>query len=319
MNGRCLICGLPLAEQAPSSYHAPCARDFFGSRSIPAFPYTTEEINALAKNLVLSRVSVPGVQAKLSVHLERTEDVDRFTIVGFEGDYILKLPTAAYPEITEAEHFGMTLASLCGLKTAAFALIRLASGGLAYLTRRLDRMDGVKHMLDMCQLTLRDTERKYSGSYEQIAKAVKAVSASSGLDLGELFNHVVYAYLIGNSDMHLKNFSMLREHDGNWHLASAYDLLPVRVLMPQDPDELALNLNGRKNRLTRKDFIRFGEACNFTEARCEKVLSTFLARFTSAIPQALACSFLSDDFKARTLAYVNARKTIFEQTDPEGL
>lgn len=307
MSARCLICGLPLGGEVSGEYHAKCAKAFFGSRKIPVFPYKTDEVNALAKNLVLSRVSVPGVQAKLSVHLEHTEDVDRFTIVGFEGDYILKLPTTTYPEITEAEHLGMMLASLCGLKTAAYALVRLESGERAYLTKRLDRVDGVKHMLDMCQLTLRDTERKYAGSYEQTAKAIKAVSASSGLDLGEFFNEIVYAYLIGNSDMHLKNFSLLREHNGDWHLAAGYDLLPVKILMPQDPDELALNLNGKKNRLTHTDFLRFAESCNLTGVRYEKALTAFLAKFETAFPLALERSFLSEDFKSRLNAFVRAR------------
>ena len=307
MSARCLICGLPLDGDVSSEYHVKCAKAFFGSRKIPVFPYRTDEVNALARDLVLSRISVPGVQAKLSVHLEHAEDVDRFTIVGFDGDYILKLPSATYPEITEAEHFGMTLAACCGLKTAACALVRLESGELAYLTKRLDRVDGVKHMLDMCQLTLRDTERKYAGSYEQIAKAIRAISASSGLDLGEFFTAVVYAYLIGNSDMHLKNFSLLREHKGDWHLAAGYDLLPVKVLLPEDPDELALTLNGRKRRLTRMDFVRFAESCGQSGARCEKVLSAFLGKFAQALPLALGRSFLSEDFKTRMCALIHER------------
>lgn len=307
MSARCLICGMPIEDGAEGEYHAKCAKAFFGSKKIPVFPYQPDEINQLAKNLVLSRVSVPGVQAKLSVHLERADDVDRFTIVVFEGDFILKLPTEVYPEITEAEHFGMTLSSLCGLKTAEFALVRLASGGHAYLTKRLDRVDGVKHMLDMCQLTLRDTERKYAGSYEQIAKAIKATSAAAGLDLGEFFNQVLFAYLIGNSDMHLKNFSMLREHNGDWRLATGYDLLPVKTLMPQDLDDLALNLNGKKRRFSRQDFASLAAACNISSARFDKTLERFAALFRACLPEALDRSFLSDAFKSSLLEAIDSR------------
>lgn len=308
---RCLICGCPIEDEGTLEYHTKCAKTFFGSKRIPVFPYRTSEINELAKSLVLSRVSVPGVQAKLSVHLEHTDEVDRFTIVGFEGDYILKLPTATYPEIIEAEHFGMMLSSLCGLKTTEYALFRLESGDFGYLTKRLDRVDGVKHMLDMCQLTLRDTERKYTGSYEQIAKAIKAMSATSGLDLSEFFNEVVFAYLIGNSDMHLKNFSMLREHNGDWRLAAGYDLLPVKMLMPQDLDELALNLNGKKRHLARKDFAAFAEVCAIPSARFDRTLDRFLGVFEKRLPKALARSFLSDTFKTSLLESINARMAVF--------
>ena len=307
---RCLICGCPIEDEGFGEYHAKCAKAFFGSKRIPVFPYRASEINELAKNLVLLRVSVPGVQAKLSVHVEHTDDVDRFTIVGFEGDYILKLPSATYPEIVEAEHFGMMLSSLCGLKTADFALVRLESGDFGYLTKRLDRVDGVKHMLDMCQLTLRDTERKYTGSYEQIAKAIKAISATSGLDLGEFFNEVVLAYLIGNSDMHLKNFSMLREHNGDWRLAAGYDLLPVKMLMPQDLDELALNLNGKKRHLARKDFVAFAEACAISPSRFDRTIKRFLDVFEKRLPEALMRSFLSDTFKSSLLAEIDSRMKV---------
>lgn len=307
MRARCLACGLPIDGISSGEYHVSCARSFFGMNDIPVFPYSADEINQLARELVLSRSTVPGVQAKLSVHLDRSGSANRLTIVGFKGGYILKLPTETYPEITESEHFGMTLGALCGLKTAPCALLRLQSGGLAYLTRRLDRMDGVKHMLDMCQLTNRDTDRKYSGSHEQVTKVIKAVSASSGLDLLEYFGQVVYSYLLGNSDMHLKNYSMLREHNGDWHLAAGYDLLPVKTLMPDDRDDLALTLNGKKSRLNRLDFERFAASANIVGTRFSRQLAAFCELFRQKLPEALERSFLSDEFKAKLLVQIRQR------------
>ena len=110
-NERCLVCGMPIS--GGGEYHAECAKNLFGSENAPSFTYSMDELNELAKRLVLSRVSVPGVQAKLSLHLEKAENsADRLTLVGLDGNYILKLPTAIYPELPESEHFAMTLARL---------------------------------------------------------------------------------------------------------------------------------------------------------------------------------------------------------------
>ena len=249
MNGRCLICGRPL-EAGGEESHAACLRMLFGSEAAPSFAYSMDELNRMAERLVLARMSVPGVQAKLSVHVERAlGGANRMTLVGMDGNYILKLPSGMYPELPEAEHFAMTLARLCGIATADFGLVRLENGSLAYVTRRMDREDGVKHMEDMCQLTERRTERKYFGSYEQIAKRIGIYSSAPGQDIAAFFEEVVFCYLIGNSDMHLKNFSLIREHDGSWHLSRAYDLVPVKTVMPADADELALTLNGKNRNL----------------------------------------------------------------------
>ena len=189
-NERCLICGMPVLDGI--EYHASCAKRLFGSETAPSFTYSMTELNELAKRLVLSRVSVPGVQAKLSVHLEKTENsADRLTLVGLDGNYILKLPTAMYPELPESEHFAMTLARLCGMETAEFGLVRLESGALAYITRRMDREDDVKHMVDFCQLTDRRTSRKYYGSHEQIARTMRRYASAAGADVVRFFEVVL--------------------------------------------------------------------------------------------------------------------------------
>ncbi|MBR4170870.1 MAG: HipA domain-containing protein [Kiritimatiellae bacterium] len=121
----------------------------------------------------------------------------------------------------------MTLARLCGIDTAAFGLVRLANGMTAYRTRRLNREDNTKHMVDFCQLTDRRTSRKYYGSHEQIAHAMRRYATAAGQDVVRFYEIVFFAFLIGNSDMHLKNFSLLREHDGTWHLSPARTSSPL--------------------------------------------------------------------------------------------
>ena len=310
MENRCLVCGHPLAD-AEIDYHPDCLKGLFGGTTVPVFAYSTDELNRMAKELVLSRMSVPGVQAKLSVHLERGGGSDRMTLVGLDGNYILKLPTGKYPELPEAEHFAMSLARECGIETADFGLVRFESGALAYVTRRMDREDGVKHMEDMCQLTERRTERKYYGSYEQIVKRIWKYAANPGRDVATFLEELIFCFLIGNSDMHLKNFSLIREHDGEWHLSKAYDLVPVKTVMPADPDDLALTVNGKNRNLTANDFAKACELMRLTPVQFKRTVKRVTTNVSAHLEEAFDRSFLSDDFKARCRALVRERLTMF--------
>jgi len=309
MNGKCLVCG----QVCPSGdYHPVCAKSLFGSAKVPSFAYSTEDLNRLARNLVSAHVSVPGVQAKLSLHLERAaHGNDRLTLVGLEGDYILKLPTAAYPELPASEHFAMSLARSCGIPTAAFGLVRLASGELAYLTRRMDRENGVKAMEDFCQLTGRPTEKKYFGSYEQIGKLIRRYAAFGGVDALRFLEEVLFCYLTGNNDMHLKNFSLLRESDGTWALSPAYDLVPVRILLPHDPEDLALNLNGRKRRLTAEDFATFAQTLHLTPVQYSRVRAHLTEKLAASLDTTLNRSFLSKRFQTSFRRLLTERMKTF--------
>ena len=313
-NERCLICGKTVSEGM--AYHASCAKDLFGSEAAPTFAYSMAELNELAKRLVLSRVSVPGVQAKLSVHLERTESLpDRLTLVGLDGNYILKLPTAMYPELPESEHFAMTLARLCGIETAAFGLVRLESGTLAYLTRRMDREDGMKHMIDFCQLTDRRTSRKYYGSHEQIARCLRRYASSAGNDVVRFFEVLLFSFIIGNSDMHLKNFSLLCEHDGTWRLSPAYDLVPVKVVLPADKDDLALTVNGKNRQLRASDFKAAALTMGLTEVQHRRICGRIVAEVGKHLDEAIGRSFLSGGFRERLRALTAANLSVFGQDD----
>lgn len=298
-NDRCLACGRELGS-GEVGYHDRCARDCFGAPTAPAFSCSVEDLNEMAKKLVLSRMSVPGVQAKLSVHLERAAaGSDRLTLVGLDGDFILKLPSKSYPELPEGEHCAMTFARLCGIDTAAFSLIRLASGSLAYITRRMDRENGVRHMIDFCQLTERRTSRKYFGSHEQIARTLRRYSSSGGVDVIRFFNVALFSFLTGNSDMHLKNFSMLRSNNGVWRLSPAYDLVPVRTILPTDLDDLALTLNGKNRNLRRGDFLAAGETAGLTSVQCKRLIDRMSHDVGKNLDEALERSFLSAAFRER--------------------
>lgn len=311
---RCLACGLALGAGAEGEYHTACAKALFGSAAAPAFDYSDEELNRLARDLVLRRMSVPGVQAKLSVHLERRGGgaADRLTLVGLEGDWILKLPSESWPELPEAEHFCMGLARACGLATADFALVRLRSGALAFLARRMDRTPaGPLHMEDFCQIAGRLTEEKYRGSMELVGRALRETSAAPGLDALRLYELALFCFLTGNSDMHLKNFSMLRAPGGDWNLAPAYDLVPVRILLPADHEELALTLDGKKSNLRAENFGRFAASLRLSDVQRRRVETRLLAAFRNNLPSTLAASFLSTGFKRRFRALADERLARF--------
>jgi len=166
----------------------------------------------------------------------------------------------------EIEDVTMHLAELLKIKTATHSLIRLKSGELGYLSKRYDRLKNKKlHVEDMAQLTGNLTERKYSGSMEKISKIISKYSDYSGNDLLKLFELTLFCYLTGNADMHLKNFSLLINEEEEVILSPAYDLVATKLLIPQDKEELALPINGKKSNLRKADFDKFGKYLGLNE------------------------------------------------------
>lgn len=313
-SSRCLVCGAPLPAGVSGEYHDDCAKSIFGSVDAPMFDCDEGKLNELARKLVLNRMSVPGVQAKLSVHLERRDGADRLTLVGMGGDWILKLPAAQWPELPESEHFCMMLARRCGIETEDCALIRLRSGALAFLARRMDRTPrGPLHMEDFCQISERLTEEKYRGSLERVGKALRAVSSAPGLDALRLYRVALFCFLSGNSDMHLKNYSILRSMDGTWRLAPAYDLVPVRILAPADPEESALTINGKKANLKKADFSRLALSFGLSEAQDRRTVTQMCASVRSVLDEVLAASFLSVGFKERFREMALSRLAVLDE------
>ena len=294
---RCLFCYKEL-QAGEHHYHAACAKRFFGKQGVPSLPYSQADLRELAKQVVRSQTAVTGVQAKLSMDIEQTAQTTRLTIVETGGKYILKPQTQQYPYLPENEDLTMHLAEMVKIDVVPHTLFRFDNGEYCYLIKRIDRdKKGIKiPMEDMCQLTEHLTERKYKSSYEQIAKAIRKYSAVSGLDLTKFWTIVVFSWLVGNSDMHLKNFSLYAPDEIDYILTPAYDLLNTLLVIPEDTEELALTLNGKKRKLTRYDFEQamLGSGLN------EKVISNIFSRFQRLAPQWEACirsSFLPENIQ----------------------
>ena len=229
------------------------------------------------------------------------------TLVGLEGGYILKAPVARYPEMPELEHLTMRMAECFGISTAECGLIPLEDGQLAFITKRMDREGERKlHMEDMCQLTDRLTEQKYRASMEQVGKAIIRHCDNALFDAIRFFEVALYSFLTGNSDMHLKNFSLLHRQDGSIALSPAYDLLPTQLLLPEDEEESALTLNGRKKRLGRNDFMRLAASLQLTEKQAVNTFDRFADNLSAAL-ELLGKGLCSQEMKERFKELIGAR------------
>lgn len=294
---KCLYCHKELKPHE-KDFHAHCSRAFFGDSIPPLLNYSHDEMDSLAATIIQSQTTLTGVQPKISLHLNQHEDSKRLTIVGLWGSYIFKPQTELYPHLPELEDVTMHLAKESKLAVVPHSLIRLRDGQLGYITRRIDRReDGTKiAMEDMCQLTERPTEYKYRSSHEQVAKAIRKFSSVPDLDVMQYYELIIFCWLTGNNDMHLKNFSIYQPTIGEYRLAPAYDLLNVAIVNPTDNEELALTLNGKKRKLTRQDF----ETAMLSSGLNEKVVSNIFRKFLRIYPKweaTIRMSFLPEDMQ----------------------
>jgi serine/threonine-protein kinase HipA len=303
---KCLVCCAPLESDNPAAYHKRCARALFESATAPVIDLDLTTLADAGLSLLRSSGSVPGVQKKLSVD-RHPQEARRMTLRALGGRYILKPPVTEYPQLPENEAFCMELATRLGFPTAPHGLARLADGKLAYLSRRFDRpADGTKlPQEDFCQLSQRPAADKYKGSLEAAAKLL-AYSSQTGLDAVRFLELNLLAWLMGNADLHLKNFSLYCPTPGHWQLTPAYDLVSTSLVIPEDEEETALTLNGKKSRLTRKDWQILAAKLGVVP----KVFGNLTRRLAGAWPQVEAlcrASFLPEEQKDAFLSHWRER------------
>lgn len=302
----CLYCYKKLPD-TETDFHNNCAKKIF-NKSAPDIPYDEGEMYRLAKRNINKRIAVTGVQPKLSLDIIEDIEHTRLTITDLSGQYILKPPFEEYPELPELEDLTMHLAELVGINVVPHTLFRLKSGNLGYLTKRIDRNNGSKiHMEDMCQLSGRLTEDKYKGSHEQIGKLIKQYAVNTGLSLTNYAEVVLFSFLTGNADMHLKNFSLIDMPSVGYIYAPAYDLVPTKLLIPEDNEELALTINGRKSKLTKKDFDYFFNYLGINEKAIKNIYDKFFSAQKKWFKQ-IDNSFITQKLKGEYKKLIEARQ-----------
>lgn len=312
MSKKCLYCYKELKTSAEGDFHEHCSLEFFGTKTTPQLSYSLDQMSDLAKNVVERSVAVPGVQPKLSLSIIKDvieKDKARLTVVGaLGGNYIFKPPSEHYHEMPQNEHLTMRIAEAFGINTVKSSLIRLQSGELSYITKRIDRTDsGEKiHMLDMFQIL--EAFDKYKSSMEKVGRALGDYSSNTLLDKLHFFELSIFSFITGNNDMHLKNFSMINSGQ-NWSLSPAYDLLNVAIINPQDTEEIALTLEGKKRRLKLENFERFGNNLGLNDRQVQGVFRRFFKNKLMAFKW-INDSFLSAEYKESYIALIEARYSV---------
>ena len=279
----CCCCGKPIIKNEINGWHRSCVKRFFGTNVLPEIEINDHTLEAIAKESTRKGITVPGVQKKLSLHLHSEGKAPRLTLVNYPAGYILKPQVTEFECLPEAEQSVMSMAGATGIPTVPHALIK-SGDAYAYITKRVDRIIDKNYiqmlaMEDFCQLDLRLAQDKYKGSYERCAKIIARYSSQAKLDMTELFMRLVFSFVVGNSDMHLKNFSLIETHEasGVYILSPAYDLLPVNVVLPEDREEFALAMNGKKTQIRKKDFLIFAKECGIPENSAEKMIARILS------------------------------------------
>lgn len=257
-----------------------------------------------------TKMSIQGLQPKLSVNLSLKKHC--FEIVDQGGRYIFKPQSLDYSQLPENEDVTLKLAETVGINVPVHGLIHCKDKSFTFLIKRMDRYGkkGRLHLEDFAQLLGYTRDTKYSSSMEQVVDAVEQFTTFPALEKSELFKRTLFNFIVGNEDMHLKNFSILSEN-GIHKLAPAYDFLNTTIALKNPKEEIALPLNGKKRNLTRKDFLTY-----FAKDRLgltEKVIETTLKNFSKSktkFEDLLERCFLSDSLKIKYLELMTKRTSI---------
>ncbi len=314
---KCLCCGKPLDDtDNRTGWHNNCIKKFFGTSSMPDIDISEEILNRLAIDSTNKGFTVPGVQKKLSLHLT-VGAPPRLTLVNYPTGYILKPQTEEYSALPEMEYLIMQMASVTKIKTVPFALVKMPSqnNSFAYITKRIDRVKRkLIAMEDFCQLDGRLTEDKYRGSYERCGKIIDKYSAVPGADMTEMFLRVVFSFAVGNSDMHLKNFSLIETNAGGeiYSLSAAYDMLSTNVVIPADKEQLALTVNGKKQNIRRKDFLILAETANISKVSAERMIER-VVKLKETYIEMCRESYLPEDMKLALEELIGNRISVLEK------
>lgn len=287
----CLIC---LRPSDSSPYHARCLRRLFGAGSVPDLDLDLARLHTVALAMV-GRTTLSGVQRKISMDLAVERGALRLVLGA--GHLILKPQAQTFPEIPQNELLTMRMAERVGIEIPPCGLVRLRDDTLAYIVRRFDRVhdERKRRQEDFCQLAEQPPKDKYEGSAELCVRLLRRYASEPLLDVLRLYRLMTFCWWTGNGDLHLKNFSLLTGDDGLHRLSPAYDLVCTRLVIPDD--QLALPLGGKRDRLTRQDWLDFARYAGIPERSAHRVLATIVSSLDECV-EMIDRSFLNPSFKS---------------------
>lgn len=313
---KCLVCSKELTD-TESQYHSACLQALF---AVSAEQLESEiidmqvgNIEALAHENINRRLALTGAQQKISLSLSPVKQHMRLTVLSETGLYILKPPPEQFPDFPLVEHTTMLIAKQLGFETAAFGLIPFASGELGYITRRFDRKFNSKNpeqinkfaMEDFGQIFDRNIDAdKYRGSYNQVAKWLRANAKIPGETGVNFLSQVLLAFILGNNDMHLKNIAILTE--GGIRLSPIFDFVSTQLIDHEPEVELTLPVNGRDRKLRQKDWLQLTEDLGLPHSILMRIVGYF-AKKQPLIESTIQHSFLSAKQKSRLIEFVSRR------------
>ncbi|MBJ7881007.1 HipA domain-containing protein [Gelidibacter salicanalis] len=274
-------------------------------------PYTAAELRQEAANRA-KKLSIQGVQPKLSAAISIVDQ--EFKIVDQFGTYIIKPQNDLFPELPENEDVTMRMAKVFGLNVPFHGMLYGKDGSLSYFIKRFDRYGKGKKLAteDFAQLTGNSRDTKYRFTMEKLIPVLDEYCSFPAIEKADFFKRVLFCYVTGNEDMHLKNFSLITKND-KVTLTPIYDYLNTTIAIKNPEEEIALSLKGKKSNLKASDFIDY-----YAKERLllnEKTIATALQQLKKATPkwkELLEISFLSDDMKEKYLKLLETRIKVFE-------
>lgn len=305
-------------KRCPITYEVITDNDSYSKRGLKLLSPQLQTLQPLAlsaeeqRQEAVSRagkMSIQGVQTKLSAQLKIKEGC--FTLVDQQGQYILKTQSAHYPELPENEAVTMSMAAMIGIDVPVHGLVYAKDDSMTYFIRRFDRVGHHKKLAleDFSQLSGKSRDTKYKSSMEHVVDIINQYCTFPRIEFIKLFKLTLFNYLVGNEDMHLKNFSIITKNQKNY-LSPAYDLLNTSIAMVNPQEEMALPLKGKKNNLTKKDFLSYFaiERLKLNQVVIDDVISNFLHNIPLWYPF-IDSSFLSTEMKEKYKILIQNRSS----------
>lgn len=302
----CLCCQKPIRNGG--RYHLKCLKDLFGRQRVPIIPFGLADIPAQVIKTG-ARMSISGVQMKLSVRIN--SDTSTLETVAEGGTHILKPDPTQYPELPQNENICMNIASELSMSVPPHGLFPMADGKFCYIIKRFDRLDGTKlHTETVFQIL--GAEDKYRGSLEHVGKVIRAHAANVGLDSINFFERALLCFLIGNGDMHLKNWAILTNREGTIAFAPCYDFVSSKVYIPDEADS-ALTINGKQNKLSRTDFEALATSLKINSKPADNIFQK-LHKAKERFREMCHSSELSNPMQEKLVSIIDSRfKQLYAQ------